>query len=473
MSAARFEPAQLNNVLRAPRGLVSIVIAAVLAGCATTPELTTVDQIPDLMVAFEVDGLAVTAVSGDELLLSKGFGVSATGEAFTSSSTCGLYSATKVLASLTYANLAKEGHIDLTAPLGEYLDDAPIEWQTIPFFRLLNHSSGITMAVNKPEFGAIASQPDAGNEDIYRLVKQAPLDFPSGAFSRYRQSGYAIGEMIISDRLGVSFDALVEQYITEPAGMTNTAHPAVADDTQPPLILSAGGYQTTADDMARMFLGLSNGVIINADGWKDLLLNEAYLFEDYSLGSIIEHRNGVLTVGHSGGGARANIRYAPDYKVGAMVCTDDTQNNWLAITLANMLVDEITSGEPPKTPLLVALAGYTAMSGEDVVAAYRAAALQGERYDLSDSEGLLNAIGYDFLEQEKAQDAIEVFSLNIELFPDSPNTYDSLGEALLASGQPDAALAQYKRVLDLDPGNGHASAMIEKIQSAPRSPDER
>ena len=447
--------------------LIALLTAAIPGGLAATPQLSTVDRIPELMESFDVDGLAVTAVAGDEILVSAGFGVLANGDAYTSRTPCGLYSATKVLASLTYAKLSQAGRIDLNAPLGDYLADAPDHWEAIPFFRLLNHTSGITMVVNRPEFGELASSPEAGNEDIYRMVKDVPLDYEPGQYSRYRQSGYAIGELILRNRLGVSFDALVERYITDPAGMVDTRHPAASDETKPSLILSAGGYETTAEDTARLFLAINDDVIIEAAYWKDLLLDERYLVDDYSLGTITEQRNGVLTLGHRGGGARANIRYAPDEKVGVRVCTDDTQTNSFAISLAHMLIDEITSGETPKTPLLVALSDYRTMTGTEVVAAYRKAAAQSDRYDLSDSEALLNTIGYTLLARENARDAIEVFLLNAELFPNSPNTYDSLGEALLASGDATGALAQYRKVLALDPGNANAGAMIEKIEKAP------
>ncbi|MEL7450522.1 MAG: serine hydrolase [Pseudomonadota bacterium] len=465
MSFLSWTAVRLKHRFSTTFALVSLATVTLLSGCAATPELATVRQIPELMGAFKVDGLAVTAVAGDEVLVSSGFGVQANGDAFTSTSTCGLYSATKVLASLTYARLAQDGRIDLDAPLGEYLADAPDDWREIPFFRLLNHTSGITMVVNKPEFGDIASNPQAGNEDIYRMVRDAPLDYEPGQYSRYRQSGYAVGEVILENRLGTSFDALVEQYITVPAGMTSTAHPSTSDKTQPPLLLSAGGYETTADNMAQLFLSLNNGAVIDASDWKNLLLDEAYVVNDYSLGNITETRNGVLTLGHRGGGARANIRYAPDQKVGAMVCTDDTRNNELAISLANMLIREITSGEIPQSPLLVALAGYEAMTGAEVVAAYKAAAVQGSRYDMADSEALLNRIGYSFLSREQTRDAIDVFSLNAELFPASPNTHDSLGEALLASGKPAAALLRYRKALTLDPDSANARAMVEKIEA--------
>ena len=103
-----------------------------------------------------------------------------------------------------------------------------------------------------------------------------------------------------------------------------------------PILQSAGGYETTAEDMGRLLVALGTDAVVAPDQWKSTLLDEKYLFNDYSLGSVIEETDGVLTVGHRGGGARANIRFAPDQKVGAMVCTDDRSNPLLAISLARM-----------------------------------------------------------------------------------------------------------------------------------------
>ncbi|MEL6544043.1 MAG: serine hydrolase [Myxococcota bacterium] len=449
------------------RTIAVFLLAATLQmnGCAHSTQLSTVSRIPELREAYQVQGLAVTAVAGEQIILAEGFGMTSDDRAYTSTTPCGLYSATKVLASLTYAKLAQEKRIRLDAPLGEYLSDSPEDWKDIPFFRLLNHSSGLSIVVDKPEFAALASNPDAKNEQIYRMLKGAPLDYAPGQFSRYRQSGYVVGEVILRDQLGVSFSDLIEQYVTTPAGMLRTVHSSKNEEIQPSIILSAGGYETTAEDMARLFLGINRGTIIEPSDWKTLLLDEKYLFDDYSLGSVIENRKDVLTLGHSGGGARANVRYAPNQRVGVMVCTDDRQNNLLALTLARMLVDEIVSGQKPKTPLFVALSQHQSWTGAEVVAAYERAAQEPERFDLSDSEPLLNGIGYSFLEREKAADAINVFSLNTRLHPKSANTNDSLGEALLAAGAVDEALAQYRKVLALDPGNAHATGMIEKIEA--------
>lgn len=319
------------------------------------------------------------------------------------------------------------------------------------------------MVVNKDGFGALVSNPASSNRDVYQMVSEAPLDYQPGEYSRYRQSGYAIAEMVMEERLGESFDVLAARYVTGPAGMANTQHASARLDSEPAFLMSAGGFQTTADDMAKMFLNINNSVILTPGDWKAMLTDERYRFDDYSLGALIEERDGVLTVGHSGGGARANIRYAPDAKIGVMICTDERQNGGLAIQLARMLVHEIAFGEEPALPMMVALSGYRDMSAARVVAAYHSAAAEGDRYDLSGAEPLLNAIGYFYVAEERLDDAIEVFTLNSEAFPQSPNVHDSLGEALLMNGDREGALEQYRQVLTLAPDNENAAQMVARI----------
>jgi len=42
--------------------------------------------------------------------------------------------------------------------------------------------------------------------------------------------------------------------------------------------------------------------------------------------------------------------------------------------------------------------------------------------------------GYKYLKQDKVDVAIKIFMLNVDLFPNSSNAYDSLGEAYMKAG---------------------------------------
>jgi len=80
------------------------------------------------------------------------------------------------------------------------------------------------------------------------------------------------------------------------------------------------------------------------------------------------------------------------------------------------------------------------------------------------SEFEFNEMGYRLLGKEKAADAIEIFKLNVEAFPDSPNAYDSLGEVYMNQGDRSAAIVNYKRALDLNPGNRGARDALEELE---------
>lgn len=64
-------------------------------------------------------------------------------------------------------------------------------------------------------------------------------------------------------------------------------------------------------------------------------------------------------------------------------------------------------------------------------------------------EQVLNRIGYDHLQGGDKKGAIAILKLNAGLYPNSPNVYDSLGDAYLADGQNDLARQNAQKALDL------------------------
>ena len=84
--------------------------------------------------------------------------------------------------------------------------------------------------------------------------------------------------------------------------------------------------------------------------------------------------------------------------------------------------------------------------------------------DYYSDETSLNGIGYWLLQNGRAGQATDVFRLNVELFPQSWNAYDSLAESLLAAGDRDGAIANYTRSLELNPENTNGVQMLEQIR---------
>ena len=72
----------------------------------------------------------------------------------------------------------------------------------------------------------------------------------------------------------------------------------------------------------------------------------------------------------------------------------------------------------------------------------------------------LNSIGYALLRREQYQDAIAVFKLNVEMYPNYANGYDSLGEAYMKTGQREDAIRNYEKAIEMDPSSENAMAML-------------
>jgi len=86
-----------------------------------------------------------------------------------------------------------------------------------------------------------------------------------------------------------------------------------------------------------------------------------------------------------------------------------------------------------------------------------------EEYGLLYKDRHLNFFGYELMNDNLLDEAIEIFKLNAKLFPDMPNVWDSLGEAYMNKGENKLAIESFKKVLELDPENQNAKKMLEKL----------
>jgi glyoxylase-like metal-dependent hydrolase (beta-lactamase superfamily II) len=86
-----------------------------------------------------------------------------------------------------------------------------------------------------------------------------------------------------------------------------------------------------------------------------------------------------------------------------------------------------------------------------------------EKYSFG--EGPLIYVGYWLLKKERIKDAIEMFKLYVQEFPNAWNSYDCLGEAYLKAGDEVQALANYERSLQLNPNNQGAVETVKKLKA--------
>jgi tetratricopeptide (TPR) repeat protein len=136
----------------------------------------------------------------------------------------------------------------------------------------------------------------------------------------------------------------------------------------------------------------------------------------------------------------------------------------VAVTMAAFLPNLKRAYDSRKS-IAETLSATIATSGIDQAAQqyHQLRAARAATYNLDEDE--LNALGYQLVRASKLKQAIRIFQLNVEAYPNSGNTYDSLAEAYMDDGNKLQAIANYKRSLQLNPGNNNAVKMLQELNA--------
>lgn len=79
------------------------------------------------------------------------------------------------------------------------------------------------------------------------------------------------------------------------------------------------------------------------------------------------------------------------------------------------------------------------------------------------NEWVLNRLGYRYLNNNKHEEAIEIFKINIALYPKGSNVYDSMGDAYNRAKDTAKAIEFYKKSLDINPENRGSKRSLKKL----------
>lgn len=161
-------------------------------------------------------GAVLVIVRGDEVLLSKGFGVAnaETGEPVTPDHLFRLGSTTKLFTALALATLADQGRIDLQRPVGSLMDGLPDFVSPLTAHQLLSHTAGIKD--HPADYGlhdesALAAFPRGWGGD-YRLAA------PGVGFS-YSNPGFALAGLLVEVTTGKPYADAMKEILLAPLSM--------------------------------------------------------------------------------------------------------------------------------------------------------------------------------------------------------------------------------------------------------------
>jgi len=99
----------------------------------------------------------------------------------------------------------------------------------------------------------------------------------------------------------------------------------------------------------------------------------------------------------------------------------------------------------------------------EAIQEYREMKKQDPNYQPFDERFLIDK-GYAYLDGGKIEDAKELFTLNIETYPESWVVYNNMAEAYCAGGENDSAILFYEKSLTLKPENNWATEKLKKLE---------
>jgi predicted dienelactone hydrolase len=118
------------------------------------------------------------------------------------------------------------------------------------------------------------------------------------------------------------------------------------------------------------------------------------------------------------------------------------------------------AGPAPTMDTLLAQLGEQGFAGIDAL--YDR--LHAQNPELSLDALQVRAWGARLLQAGRARDAAHVFGLGVRLYPERFDfLYDGLGQAHEAAGERDAAIADYRHALALEPAHAHARARLQAL----------
>lgn len=366
--------------------------------------------------------------------------------------------------------LKEQGKLSLEDRISKYMPELPSWADKITIKNLLQYTSGL------PDVKWNSVKNDADNlEDIKNLDK---LNFEPGTSYAYNNNNVFLQRRIIERITGMTFNEFVKEKILKPCGMNaalidptdkdRLVAKAFSDDgKQDPLDVPISGWTSvTLADFYRWAQCITNFKLISSESTRQILIPVAPNKQSGLGGG---NMDGDKLINHIHDGSSGHYRALLTVNVpeGRTIILMSNNDQGSVYNLANT-VNNILDNKPYQLPSKSLLKAYRQqlanMNGAEILAFYKKLkAGNSDDYGFN-NEGTLNDIGYFLLGQNKLADAITVFEYNTQLFPNSGNVYDSLGEAYLKQGNEQKAVLNYKKSYQIDPSNTNARDIVAKLE---------
>lgn len=405
-----------------------------------------------------------------------------------------LGSITKQFTAMLVMQLVQEGKVRLDGRITDYLPDYPKKTgDRITIHHLLTHTSGIPGYTEFPGFFRTMSRDPYSPTEFVKQFADSALLFEPGTRWAYSNSAYFLLGVIIEKVTGESYEQRLQKKILDPVGMKNTGY----DRHATILEKRATGYergplQNTNAAYLDMSIPYSAGALYSTV--EDLYLWDQALYTDkllspelkavmftphFPVNPVVRYGYGwmvgflplgpsdsVAILQHGGGinGFNTQLSRYPNEKNLVVLLNNagGAPLNAINGAILNILHDKPYT--VPKRSLAQAFVKDLLTIGEEKAKAAFQERKKTQASAYSTNEREINTVGYQLMGTGKVKEAIAVFKLNAEEYPNSFNVYDSLGEAYAAAGEKKLAIENYRKSIELNPANVNGIEMVRKLE---------
>ena len=250
---------------------------------------------------------SVSISRGRETLLERGYGVAVDTPYSTGTITMQFTAAALLL-------LQEDGKLRIDDPLSAHLPEAPAGWSKVTLRHLLTHRSGIGGFETFPDAAALLRDKPAPRDLMQQIFSTFPTVEADKVFA-LSSPNYILLGLVIEQAAGVPYGTFLDKRLFAPLGMKATAYHPDASDPMARFLFSAGGVESTVQDLAIWEKALFGGKVLSPAALKEMTTPSPDGF--YGLGLLIVPEQGHPNPVYAGDSAMLDghsgvLAYRPD-----------------------------------------------------------------------------------------------------------------------------------------------------------------
>lgn len=458
-----------------------------------------INRIDFYLESSEINGFsgAVLVAKEGEIILSKGYGWADRKNKIpnTSSTVFNIGSVTKQFTASAILKLVEQGKVKTSDKISSYFEQTPRDKKDITIHQLLTHTSGISNKTGGFRYD------EASKDQFLRDFFESELQSKPGTKHLYANANYIMLTAILELASGQAYNSFLNDYLFEPSQMNSTGYKSINFNTER---LAHGYYYSRTDEKWEDWGTTQQHLPYNKNHWYSIGKGDVHSsVEDLYKWHVALDKNSVLTtdsrmvqetqhvaendnmtsyygygwavaktdrdtkmVAHNGSNGlyfADFVRFVDDDVVIIYITNvflgSESEN--VAREIGRMIFDPNYVASPIPKNIYELVHEFMRKNPSENAERLPAFLKKEQNKEFSDHK-IFNQLGYSRLKKEDTPDwALALFKLNVKLFPEDSNLWDSLGEAYLKYGQNEEAIKCYTKAVEL--GNAGSKSVLDEL----------